>query len=124
MPPDVERLTAPNPGPMTLEGTNTYLVGRDPAVVIDPGPDDAGHIEAVRAAAEARGRDRHRAAHPRARRPPAGVEPLWGSSRARPTDGETVAGLSAIATPGHAEDHLCFLLARTATGHSPASTGT
>ena len=45
---DIERLTAPNPSPMTLEGTNTYVVGRDPAVVIDPGPDHTGHIEAVR----------------------------------------------------------------------------
>jgi hypothetical protein len=51
----VERLTAPNPGAMTLGGTNTYVVGRDPAVVIDPGPDHAGHLEAVRARAEARG---------------------------------------------------------------------
>jgi glyoxylase-like metal-dependent hydrolase (beta-lactamase superfamily II) len=40
---------------MTLEGTNTYLYGSDPCVVIDPGPDDAGHLEAVRAAAEERG---------------------------------------------------------------------
>ena len=55
VPIDLERLTAPNPSPMTLEGTNTYIVGRDPSVVIDPGPDDAGHIEAVREAAEARG---------------------------------------------------------------------
>ncbi len=53
--PDIERLTAPNPGPMTLEGTNTYVVGRDPAVLIDPGPDDAGHIEAIREVAEGRG---------------------------------------------------------------------
>ena len=40
---------------MTLEGTNTYLYGSDPCAVIDPGPDDAGHLEAVRAAAEERG---------------------------------------------------------------------
>ena len=36
---------------MTLEGTNTYVVGRDPAWVIDPGPADANHIAAVRAEA-------------------------------------------------------------------------
>jgi glyoxylase-like metal-dependent hydrolase (beta-lactamase superfamily II) len=41
------RVLAPNPGPFTLEGTNTWVVGRDPAVVIDPGPDDAGHVQAV-----------------------------------------------------------------------------
>ena len=63
------RIVAPNPGPMTLEGTNTYVVGRDPAFVIDPGPADAGHIEAVRAAAAERGGIGGRPAHPLARRP-------------------------------------------------------
>ena len=111
VPADVECLTAPNPGPMTLEGTNTYVVGRDPAVVIDPGPEDAGHIEAVREVAKARGgigtvllthgHSDHTGA----------VEAL-GIEPARPGDGETVAGLQAIATPGHADDHLCFLLGK------------
>ena len=40
---------------MTLGGTNTYVIGRDPAYVIDPGPDDAAHLDAVRAEGEARG---------------------------------------------------------------------
>ena len=106
---DVERLTAPNPGPMTLEGTNTYVVGRHPAVVIDPGPDHAGHLEAVRAVADARGGigtvllTHDHSDHSE------GVEKL-GIEPARPADGETVAGLAAIATPGHADEHLCFLL--------------
>lgn len=43
----IVRVLAPNPGMFTLEGTNTWVVGRDPAVVIDPGPDDAGHLLAV-----------------------------------------------------------------------------
>jgi glyoxylase-like metal-dependent hydrolase (beta-lactamase superfamily II) len=106
---DVERLTANNPGPMTLEGTNTYLVGRDPAVVIDPGPDEDAHIEAIRTAGSARGGigtvllTHDDADHL------AGVEPL-GIEPTRPSDGEVVAGLTAIATPGHAAEHLSFLL--------------
>ena len=40
---------------MTLGGTNTYVVGREPAYVIDAGPDHAGHLDAVRAEGEARG---------------------------------------------------------------------
>ena len=105
---DVERLTAPNPSPMTLEGTNTYVVGRDPAVVIDPGPDHAGHIEAVRAIGEARGgigtvlltHDHGDHAD--------GVDRL-GVEVTRPEDGEVIAGLRAIVTPGHADEHLCFV---------------
>jgi glyoxylase-like metal-dependent hydrolase (beta-lactamase superfamily II) len=113
MPPDLERLVAPNPGPMTLEGTNTYLVGRDPAVVIDPGPDDAGHIEAVREAAKARGGIgtvllTHGHSDHSGGVAALGVEPE------RPGDGEVIAGLEAIATPGHAPDHMCFLLPQAA----------
>jgi glyoxylase-like metal-dependent hydrolase (beta-lactamase superfamily II) len=106
---DVERLTADNPSPMTLEGTNTYLVGHDPAAVIDPGPDDPTHIDAIRAAGDSRGGigtvllTHDDADHL------AGVEPL-GIEPTRPADGETVAGLTAIATPGHAAEHLSFLL--------------
>ncbi|MGZ5336876.1 MAG: MBL fold metallo-hydrolase [Solirubrobacterales bacterium] len=92
---------------MTLEGTNTYVVGRDPAIVIDPGPDHAGHIAAVRLAAERLGGvgavllTHSHADHS------AGV----GSLGVEPTalaDGESVGPLTAIATPGHAPDHVCF----------------
>ena len=41
------RVLAPNPGLFTLEGTNTWVIGREPSLVVDPGPDDAGHILAV-----------------------------------------------------------------------------
>jgi glyoxylase-like metal-dependent hydrolase (beta-lactamase superfamily II) len=106
---DIERLTAHNPSPMTLGGTNTYLVGRGPSVVIDPGPDEDAHIEAIRRAADERGGIgtvllTHDDADHLAGVGPLGIEPT------RPSDGEVVAGLTVIATPGHAAEHLCFLL--------------
>jgi glyoxylase-like metal-dependent hydrolase (beta-lactamase superfamily II) len=93
---------------MTHEGTNTYLYGSDPCVVIDPGPDDAGHIDAVRAAAEERGGlglvllTHSHGDHA------AGAERL-GVEAILPADGEEHAGLRVLATPGHAADHVCFL---------------
>jgi len=50
MAPGVRRITAPNPGPFTAAGTNTYLVGTGDIAVIDPGPDMPDHIAAIRAA--------------------------------------------------------------------------
>jgi glyoxylase-like metal-dependent hydrolase (beta-lactamase superfamily II) len=107
-PDDIECLTAPNPGPMTLEGTNTYVVGHEPAVVIDPGPADPGHIEAVRGAAESRGGigavllTHSHGDHSD------GVEPL-GVEPTELADVESVGKLAALATPGHTADHFCFL---------------
>ena len=48
--PSVRRVTCDNSGPMTGPGTNTYLVGDGPLVVVDPGPDDGAHVAAVAAA--------------------------------------------------------------------------
>jgi len=99
---------APNPGPMTLAGTNTYLYGSDPCAVIDPGPDDAGHLDAVRVAAEERGGigvvllTHGHGDHA------AGADGL-GVDAVLPTGGEEYGGLRALATPGHAADHVCFL---------------
>ncbi|MGH2923328.1 MAG: MBL fold metallo-hydrolase [Solirubrobacterales bacterium] len=93
---------------MTLEGTNTYVVGRDPAVVIDPGPADRGHIEAVSGEAEGRGGigavllTHSHADHSE------GVEML-GVAPTPIADGDEVQGLRALATPGHSADHVCFL---------------
>jgi glyoxylase-like metal-dependent hydrolase (beta-lactamase superfamily II) len=115
---EVERLTADNPGPMTLDGTNTYVVGRDPAVVIDPGPAQEDHIQSIRRVVSERGgigtvllthghRDHSDAVGA------LGVEP------AAAPDGEWVAGLQALATPGHASDHVCFLLPAGSDGEGP-----
>jgi len=105
---EILRIVAPNPGPMTLAGTNTYLYGADPCVVIDPGPDDAGHLDAVREAAAERGgigvvllTHSHGDHADGAQRLDAEV--------VLPGDGEEHGGLRALATPGHAADHVCLL---------------
>jgi glyoxylase-like metal-dependent hydrolase (beta-lactamase superfamily II) len=105
---EILRVVAPNPGAMTLAGTNTYLYGAEPCVVIDPGPDDAGHLDAIRAAGEERGgigvvllthgHGDHADGADRL-----GVEVV------RPGDGEEHGGLRAVATPGHAPDHVCLM---------------
>ena len=106
--PEIAQVIAPNPGPMTLEGTNTYIYGADPCTVIDPGPDDADHLDAIRVAAEERGGiglvllTHSHGDHAD------GAEGL-GAKVILPTDGEEHGGLRAVATPGHAPDHVCFL---------------
>jgi glyoxylase-like metal-dependent hydrolase (beta-lactamase superfamily II) len=102
------RIVAPNPGPMTLEGTNTYVYGADPCVVIDPGSDDAGHLDRVRAATAARGGigtvllTHSHADHT------TGADQL-GAPVVLPEGGEVHGGLRALATPGHAADHVTFV---------------
>jgi glyoxylase-like metal-dependent hydrolase (beta-lactamase superfamily II) len=103
---------------MTLEGTNTYLVGSVPTIVIDPGPADAGHIEAVREAAEARGGigavllTHHHRDH-------ADGAKMLGVEPEQAHDAHSAAGLGVMPTPGHTGDHVCFFLDR----EHPASGG-
>jgi glyoxylase-like metal-dependent hydrolase (beta-lactamase superfamily II) len=93
---------------MTLEGTNTYIYGEGPCAVIDPGSEDEGHLEAIRAAAGERGGiglvllTHSHGDHT------AGADQL-GAEVVLPAGGETHAGLRVLATPGHAADHVCFL---------------
>jgi glyoxylase-like metal-dependent hydrolase (beta-lactamase superfamily II) len=123
------RILAPNPGPMTLDGTNSYLVsapGASGAVVVDPGPDDIEHLERLRAAASGPVvlilLTHHHPDHT------AGVASFAASTGAAVRaidpalcrdagplrDGELIeaAGTSirVIATPGHTADSACFLL--------------
>jgi glyoxylase-like metal-dependent hydrolase (beta-lactamase superfamily II) len=108
--PEIYRVMANNPGPMTLTGTNTYLYGSDPCWVIDPGPEDEAHIAAVKTAIEERGGaagmllTHSHADH-------TGGVGLLGIEAANTSDGLILGGLEAVATPGHATDHHCFFTA-------------
>jgi glyoxylase-like metal-dependent hydrolase (beta-lactamase superfamily II) len=101
--PEIVRIRAPNPGPMTLSGTNSYVVGSDPAYVIDPGPEDEGHVAELRAEAERRGglggillthsHADHAAAAPMLDAPVVEAGPF-----------------QVVPTPGHSADHVCLVL--------------
>jgi glyoxylase-like metal-dependent hydrolase (beta-lactamase superfamily II) len=126
--PMVRRILAPNPGVMTGPGTNTYLVGIDEVVVLDPGPDDDGHLDAILGCGGDRIRwivctHTHPDHHPLTARVAkrTGAEVLAYESRDGLTvdvelrDGDQIEAtefrLRAVHTPGHASNHLCFLLA-------------
>ena len=112
-PAGVVRVRAPNPSPLTLDGTNTYVVE---GWVLDPGPDDPEHLDRVFDTVSGASRERALAGivlthdHPDhadgaeelARR--AGDVPVT-----RPSDGERVGPFAAIATPGHAPEHVSLL---------------
>lgn len=139
------RVLAPNPSPYTYTGTQTYVVGEangPDCAVIDPGPNEAAHIEAIEAAIGNRTlsaimcththRDHSPAAAPLAQRTGAPIvgcaplvlkvdgprsdeafDPTYAPTRVL-EDGEQMAGtgwtLTAVATPGHTSNHLCFAL--------------
>jgi glyoxylase-like metal-dependent hydrolase (beta-lactamase superfamily II) len=130
--PLVRRIVAPNPGPFTGPGTNTYLVGIDEVAVIDPGPDDATHIDAI-VGASMRERVRwvvlshtHPDHSPGTKRlvDATGAEVLAYGKRMDKDgavvpdtvigEGDTIEGtefgIEVLHTPGHAPNHLCFVL--------------
>ena len=125
--PGVWRVVAGNPGPMTYHGTNTYLIeSEDGMSVLDPGPDDPAHVAAVLAAAGGNVRrillshGHHDHADAVSALRAASGAPVFGFRPSiRPdleidhplAEGDEVAGLTVLHTPGHAADHLCFATA-------------
>lgn len=148
--PGVARITAPNAGPYTFTGTNSFIIGGERVAVLDPGPDDTSHRSALLAAIGSRPVEAillththkdHSAGVPKLQE--ATRAPLWFAGRhrlSRPArllemnalardcdwaltpdrtffDGEAFeagsVGLTAIATPGHCANHMCFGLTGT-----------
>ncbi len=119
--PVVTRVVAPNPGPYTGPGTNTWIVDAGPVVVvIDPGPDDDRHLAAIerRLAGAAVGVVLVTHSHPDHLPLAARLAAKHKATVRRYPDlgdGDVVrAGtlnLTALHTPGHSADHLCFWIA-------------
>lgn len=131
--PNVWRIVASNPSALTGPGTNTYVIGSETRVVIDPGPDDPAHLETIVALGGGR-IEQILCTHSHSDHSP-GAAPLQALTgavvRGRPApdddyqdetyapdrsldDGERIAvagaSLRALHTPGHASNHVCFLL--------------
>jgi len=123
---DIVGIRADNPGPLSLSGTNSWIAGRDPAWLIDPGPDLSAHLDALDAELEQRGglagialtHDHidHVEGVPamRARHPGVEVAAARGEVDVVLGDGGRFGPLEAVAVPGHAPDHLVFVLDRVA----------
>jgi glyoxylase-like metal-dependent hydrolase (beta-lactamase superfamily II) len=137
--PGVRRILCGNPGPFTYRGTNTYLIGRGEVTVLDPGPVDEAHLGAILRAAAGERVTRILVSHTHRDHSP-GVAPLAAATGAetlgfgphltppgegeggdhdfspdrRLADGDAVEGdgwrLTALHTPGHCANHLCFAL--------------
>jgi glyoxylase-like metal-dependent hydrolase (beta-lactamase superfamily II) len=123
--PGIRRIVARNPGIMTYHGTNTYLIAaEDGLTVLDPGPDDPTHVRDILEAAGAAPIRRIVLSHTHhdhlgatSALQSATAAPTYGFERSatprfepdhKLADGDAIAGLTALHTPGHASDHLAF----------------
>ena len=120
----IRGLLAPNPGPFTLEGTNSYVVSDGAGVwVVDPGPAIASHLDALADAIAATGEPwrgillthdhgDHADGAPGLldRAGAAPVHAARGAVDVLLSGGDTVGPFSVVATPGHAPDHLAFVV--------------
>ena len=118
----IVRVLAPNPGPFTLEGTNTWIVGSSRAVVIDPGPEEAEHLQAVTEEADSFSAILLTHDHPDHARGAVRLSEMVrapirsfreGSGRERLVDGERIrvegSVLRTLHAPGHTADHVVFM---------------
>lgn len=129
----MRRITAPNPGPMTDAGTNTYILGDEQVAVVDPGPLEQSHIDAILdgvgdkikwVVATHTHPDHSPAVAPIAAATGAQIvgmlpedtmfqdetfQPDWHMQHDEVINGDNFT-LRAIHTPGHVSNHLCFLL--------------
>jgi glyoxylase-like metal-dependent hydrolase (beta-lactamase superfamily II) len=118
---DLVGIRAANPGPFTLTGTNSWIVGRDPAWLVDPGPNLGEHVDALVTELERRGglggvalthrhADHVEAVAPiRARYPDAPLAAATGEADVYLADGGGFGPFEALETPGHALGHLAYL---------------
>lgn len=121
---DVTCIRADNPGPFTLTGTNSYLVGREGCWVVDPGPDLDPHLDALVAGIAERGGAKgilithdhadHVEGVPTLLKMLGGDVPVY-AARYRRADhkianGDMFGSVAVAATPGHAPDHLAFVI--------------
>lgn len=119
---EIVGLRADNPGPFTLSGTNTWIVGTDPAWLVDPGPDLPEHVSAIIAEVNRRGglagvalthdHGDHSGALSavRERFPQASVAAARGDVDRLLRDGSAFGPLEVVSTPGHAPDHVAFIV--------------
>ena len=121
---EIVGLRANNPGILSLGGTNSWIVERDPAWIVDPGPSLDDHVAALRTAVQRRGGlggialTHDHVDHTEAvgalleAFPGTPVLAGRGPASSRLVDGERYGPLLAVATPGHTQDHFGFLCGR------------